>query len=105
MCWEEQASSGHNLVGRDSDDARRHKDQQLTLIILLITRAEEIPEYGHILENRHAPLEFRLASIDQSSDHRSLTITHHDAGIGLGRVEDDAALNRGLLRQIRDRSR
>ena len=80
----------------------RDEDHEFALLRDLRRAAEQRAEERDVHQDRHAGVDLALVGADEAADDRGLAVLDHDARVGFRRVDDDAALDRRLGRQVRD---
>lgn len=76
---------------RRVDDCRRHEDDEITRLHRRTLRPEENAYDRDIFEDRDTGFGDDFILRCQAADHRGLAVFDHDIGLGIARVDHNAA--------------
>src|ERR1700722_17113744 len=70
-----------------ADDFRRHKNQQLVLVVRLGGGLEQVAEHRHVTQPRHLGGDIARGGLENTAEHHGLTVVHQHLGQNLAGVD------------------
>ena len=77
-----------------AQDARGHEDQQLVLVVVVLSSWNRRPKHRHVAEARHLGLGIAALGLEDAAEHDGLAVVHQHLRDDLARVDARARSRR-----------